>query len=156
MIYTHVAAALAALAIGFVTAWQVQGWRYDGQIAQREQEIAQAAQAAEAAARLREQQLQQRADEVARNAAQRQTVLAARAATADRVARSLRDDIAQLNARPAPVDPTAAAYADDAARARQLLGACTDEYRGVAQAADQLRDQVTGLQDYARTVSSRP
>lgn len=29
MIYTHAAAALAALAIGFGGAWQVQAWRYD-------------------------------------------------------------------------------------------------------------------------------
>lgn len=29
MIYTHLAAALAALAAGFGGAWQVQAWRYD-------------------------------------------------------------------------------------------------------------------------------
>jgi len=33
MIYTHIAAALAAAAIAAAGAWQVQSWRYTGQIA---------------------------------------------------------------------------------------------------------------------------
>lgn len=143
---------LVALVIGAVGAWKVQAWRYDTKIAEREAQIAQMTQEAEAAARRREQTLQQRTDQVAKDAARRQTVLAARAATSDLVARGLLDDITRLNARPAPADPTAARYADDAARARQLLGACAEEYRGVALSADRLRDQVIGLQGWASGV----
>lgn len=156
MLYTHVAAALAAAAIGFVGAWKVQAWRYDTQIAERETQIAQATQAAEAAARRREQELQRYANEIAKDSARRQQVLAARAATSDLVVRGLRDDITRLDARATPDDPDAARATDDARRARQLLGACAEEYRGVALSADRLRDQVIGLQDYARSVSGRP
>lgn len=143
---------LVALVIGSVGAWKVQAWRYDTKIAEREAQIAQMTQEAEAAARRREQTLQQRTDQVAKDAARRQTVLAARAATSDLVARGLLDDITRLNARPGPTDPAAARYADDAARARQLLGACAEEYRGVALSADRLRDQVIGLQGWASGV----
>jgi hypothetical protein len=143
---------LVALVIGSVGAWKVQAWRYDTKIAEREAQIAQMTQEAEAAARRREQALQQRTDQVAKDAARRQTVLAARAATSDLVARSLLNDITRLNARPGPTDPAAARYADDAARARQLLGACAEEYRGVALSADRLRDQVIGLQGWASGV----
>lgn len=146
-----IAIAVAVAATG-VTAWKVQAWRYDTRIAAREAQIAQMAQEAEAAARRREQALQQRTDQVARDAAKRQTVLAAHAATSELVARGLLNDIARLNARPAPANPAAARYADDAARARELLGACAEEYRGVAHAADRLRDQVIGLQDWASSV----
>lgn len=37
MIYTHVAAALASLAIGFTVAWWVQGWRHDSMELQRQE-----------------------------------------------------------------------------------------------------------------------
>lgn len=37
VIYTHVAAALASLAIGFTSGWWVQGWRYDSIELQRQE-----------------------------------------------------------------------------------------------------------------------
>lgn len=155
MIASHFAAAAVAAALAAGAAWHVQSLRYEARIAAREQEIAQAAQAAQAAARKREQELQRHADQIARESARRQQLLADRVATAAVAARSLRGDIARLNSGPAPADPAAARYADAAARARELLGACAEEYRGVAGAADGLRDQVTGLQDYARSVAGR-
>lgn len=152
MISLPLLAALFATAIaltGIVT-WNVQSWRYEEQIAVREAEIARATQAAEAAARKREQELQRHADEISKDAARRQRLLASRAATTDLAAGQLRDDIARLNARPAPDDPDAARVADAARTARELLGSCATQYRGVAEAADGLRDQVTGLQDFLR------
>lgn len=55
MIYTHAAAALAALVLGFAGAWQVQAWRYEANAAEaaeqaREQRVQQARQADAAAA----------------------------------------------------------------------------------------------------------
>lgn len=151
----YVAPAVIAAAVTGAAVWQLQGTRYEARIAAREAEIARVTKAAEAAARHREQEMQRYADEVARDAAKRQQVLAARAATTDRIAGQLRDDIARLNAGQAPGDPAAARFADDAARARELLGACAAEYRSVAGAADGLRDQVIGLQNWARAVAPK-
>lgn len=151
----YIAPAVIAASIAGAAAWQFQASRYEARLAAREAEIAKAARSAEAEARKREQELQRYADEVARDAAKRQQVLAARAATTDLVARGLRDDIARLNADQAPSDPAAARFADDAARARELLGACAAEYRSVAGAADGLRDQVIGLQNWARAVAPK-
>lgn len=54
-IYTHAAAALAGLAIGFGAAWNVQGWRMESEIADLRANHAEAARAAEASARAKEQ-----------------------------------------------------------------------------------------------------
>lgn len=151
----YLIAAIVAAAIAFAATWQLQATRYEARLAEREAQIARAARAAEELARRREREMQRYVDEIARDAAKRQQTLAARAATTDRIAGQLRDDIARLNARPTPTDPAAARVFDDARRARELLGACAAEYRGVAGAADGLRAQVMGLQDYARSVADR-
>lgn len=78
--------------------------------------------------------------------------LAARAVRAESAAASLRDEVARLNARPAPEDAGAAAYAREASTARELLGECSTRRTEVARAADELREQVTGLQDFAKNV----
>lgn len=115
-------------------------------------EVAEATRKTEADARLKERAMQRQTERIANEAAKKQTVLAARVATAALAAGQLRDDIDRLNARPAPADADSAAIAGEARAARQLLGACAEEYRGVAKHADELRDQVSGLQDYATTV----
>lgn len=115
-------------------------------------DVAENTRKAEAQARAKEQAMRTQVDRIANNAAKKQTELAARAATSDVVNRELRDTVERLNARPAPTDAQSAAYAIEASTARKLLGSCTTEYRSVAQAADELRDQVTGLQDYATSV----
>lgn len=108
--------------------------------------------AEQAKARKREQEMQDATNKIAREAEQRNRDLAARVATANAAAASLRDEITALNSRPAPKDPAAAAYANEARVARELLGTCAAGYRGLAEEADGLRDQVTGLQAYARSV----
>lgn len=118
-------------------------------------QVAENTRIAEAQARAKEHEMRNQVDRIAHNAAQKQTVLAARAATAELVSRELRDEVGRLNARSAPADPGAAAYAREAAVARELLGTCADRYRDVATHADGLRDQVTGLQDYATLVCAK-
>jgi ATPase subunit of ABC transporter with duplicated ATPase domains len=134
------------------------GWFYvakikaQGELATYRAEVAENTRKAEAEARAKEQAMQVQVERIAANEAKKTQVLAARVAAADSAARGLRDDIERLNARPAPEDPESAAYAREARTARELLGACAAEYRAVAEGADQLRDQVTGLQDYASNV----
>ena len=144
--------AATVAATGLIT-WNIQSWRYDAQIAEKDRVVTLAERKAEAAAREAEQKYLTKVEEIAQHAEERRTILETRAARAERAARSLRDDVAALNARAAPANPEAARFADEARRARELLGACADEYRGVALAADELRDQVIGLQAYARAVS---
>lgn len=55
MIYTHAAAGLAGLAIGFGIAWNIQGWRMESDIADLRANHAEAARSAEASARAKEQ-----------------------------------------------------------------------------------------------------
>lgn len=153
MIQMYLIVAAVSGVLSFGTAWTLQVWRYDAKISGMEKAAAVAVQQAEAKARKAEATYRDRVEEIAKNAAARQSDLEARTARVQRAARSLRDDITRLNARPAPSGAEAARYANDAARARELLGTCAEEYRGVAGAADRLRDQVTGLQSYARAVS---
>lgn len=72
-----------------------------------------------------------------------------RIAAGDAVADRLRGTIEALNRRDvsaAAGDPAVVALAESAATARQLFGSCTEKYRGLAENADRLRDQVSGLQ----------
>ena len=76
------------------------------------------------------------------------------AAAADAV-RSLRAEVDRLNSRPDPYpagDAGLAACADEARTARELFGESSGAYQELAAEADGLRDQVTGLQDFAHTV----
>lgn len=121
-------------------------------LAQYKQEVATNTQKAEAAARAKENSMRNQVDRIANNAAQKQTELNTRVSDAVRAAASLRDDIDRLNASEATGTATTATLVGQARTARELLAACTDQYREVAQGADGLRDQVTGLQDYATSV----
>lgn len=120
---------------------------------------------AEFAARELEQAKQIQAERIAREQAQREGALRASLGRADARQRSLLDTIDQLNeqlgAQRAPggdgvpgtgpgADTTA--IVDAARTARELLGGCIRRYAAVAAAADQLSAQVTGLQDFVRTV----
>lgn len=115
-------------------------------------EVAENTRRAEAEARAKEQRLQRENERIANESTQRERRLASNAATSQLAANSLRDEIQRLNARAAPGDATAAGYAGEAAAARELLGACSSEYRAVAEGADSLRDQVIGLQDWVSQV----
>ena len=95
------------------------------------------------------------AERVAHEDAQREAARRARDAAAAAAVRSLRAEVARLNSRPDPYPPGdagVAACAGEARTARELFGESSSAYQELAAEADGLRDQVTGLQDFARTV----
>ena len=95
------------------------------------------------------------AERTAHEDAQRETARRARIAAAAAELRGLRAQIDRLNARPDPypaTDAGIAACAGEAATARQLFAESAGAYQELAAEADGLRDQVTGLQDFARNV----
>lgn len=99
------------------------------------------------------------AERVAHETAQRETERQARDAAAAAAVRSLRDQVAQLNARANPYpagDAGLAACAREATTARELLGESAGAYRDLAAEADQLRDQVIGLQAFVAEVIRAP
>lgn len=166
----------AVLALGAVFA--VQGWQahihaqgdaagaarvqqqWDADTARRDADTLAAHLVAQQQLRQREAALQKETERIAHETAQREAQLRAAGAAADARVRSLHTTIAQLNANAAaladlPGTSTGACTAtqhDAAATARTALGACSQRYAAVAGAADQLTDQVTGLQDYVRAV----
>jgi hypothetical protein len=83
------------------------------------------------------------------DAAKKQATRHAAAAAGSRAElERLRNALADRVAASAP----AGAGADEAAALRQLLGACAERYRAVAEDADRLVGQTRGLQDYAARV----
>ena len=95
------------------------------------------------------------AERTAHEDAQREAARRARDAAAAAAVRGLRAEIARLNARPDPYpagDAGLAACAGEAATARELLGESSGAYQQLAEEADGLRDQVIGLQQFARDV----
>ena len=95
------------------------------------------------------------AERTAHEDAKREAARRARDAAATTAVRELRAEIARLNSRPDPYpagDAGLAACAGDAATARELLGESSGAYQQLAAEADGLRDQVIGLQQFARDV----
>ena len=95
------------------------------------------------------------AERTAHEDAQRETARRARDVAAAAAVRGLRNEVARLNSRPDPYaagDAGLAACAGEARAARELFGESAAAYSELAATADELRDQVTGLQDFARTV----
>ena len=95
------------------------------------------------------------AERLAHEDAQRETARRARDVAAADAVRGLRNEVARLNSRPRPYqagDSGLAACAGEARAARELFGESAAAYSELAATADELRDQVTGLQDFARTV----
>ena len=134
MLYTYAATALAAVAIGFAGGWQTQAWRWDAQLSKLHAQHASESAKAEAATRAQEASFNQRLQDAQNAATKRETKLRTDAATARRTADGLRGTLYEFRAS-LPNAPTSAliARADTAA---ELLGACVNEYRGVAEAAD--------------------
>lgn len=156
MMYTHVAAALVSGALAAWGAWQVQAWRYDARFSAMQEAHAVSLQAAEQAAREREQalnQARQKAEERYVEEKRRATVAAGRARTE---LDGLRDTLYALGAPAAGQDPAAACRTDAGALERQLLGQCAAALVGVAGEADRLAAQVLGLQGYVREVCLAP
>ena len=95
------------------------------------------------------------AERTAHEDAQRETARKTHAAAAATAVRSLHADIARLNNRPhhfPATDAGLAACAGEAATARELFSDSSGAYQELAAEADSLRDQVTGLQDFAHAV----
>lgn len=128
--------------------------------AQASAQAAQQRAAAEAAQRTAEQEKQKEAERIAHEQAHREQASRAALDAATASNRSLLTTIAKLNADAAArlsgpgAQSCSTTDIDAAARARTALGECSGRYTAVAGVADQLTDQVTGLQDYVRSVSS--
>ena len=122
------------------------------ELAEYRAEVAENTRKAETEARAKEQAMRQQAERVANEQAQKQELLNRRITATESVAGSLRDQILRLNSGTAPADPESAAIFEQARTARELLGSCASRYTDVARAADELRDQVTGLQDFVGSV----
>lgn len=110
--------------------------------------------------RAKEQAKQKEAERIAREQVQREQAMRSAMAAADARNRSLHTTIAQLNAdaaaRLSGSSPQSCTTADidGVTAARTALGQCSSRYTAVAGVADQLAGQVTGLQDYVRSVQT--
>ena len=104
----------------------------------------------EQASRAEEKRRAEGAQRILVEVAQGKAAAVDRAARAERAVVGLRNEIARLNAPAAQAGGNAesAGHVDEASVARELLGACAQEYRELAAQADELRDQVTGLQGW--------
>lgn len=136
MMYTHAAAGIAGAILAGVLAWQVQAWRYDTQIAGIKTQHATQSAKAQADTRSAELAFNQKLQDAQNEATKRETKLRADAAAARRTADGLRGTLYEFRASlPNAAPATVIARADTAA---ELLGACADEYRSVAEAADRI------------------
>ena len=98
---------------------------------------------------------QRNAEKVAHDQTERAAASQAAADSAAASLRSLRTELARFKARPNPYpagDSGLAACAVEAATARELFGESAEAYVELAAEADQLRDQVTGLQQFATDI----
>lgn len=113
----------------------------------------------EAAERTKEQAKQIEAERIAHEQAQREQAARTALDTAIARNRSLLTTIAQLNANAAAAklpgtgsQSCTAADLDAATAARTALGECSSRYTALGGIADRLSGQVTGLQDYVKSV----
>ncbi len=134
MIYTHVAAFLAGLAMAATAAWHVQAWRYDEQIADIKAAQAQAATLASEETARNFRVITTKYEGALNAATKRETKLRADAAAALRTIDGLRGALYEFRASlPGASTATLITRADTAA---ELFGACVNEYRSVAESAD--------------------
>ena len=134
MIYTHVAAYLAGLAVAAVSTWHVQAWRYDAQIAGIKTAHAQDAFLASEEAARNFRAITTQYEGALNDARKREADLRRNVAAARTESDGLRDAIYAFRAKlPNATAATVAVAADTAA---ELLGACSAEYQDVAAAAD--------------------
>lgn len=153
MLYTHIAAAIVSAVLAAWGTWQVQGWRYTGQISQIQKMHAEQLQKAEKAARDREQTLSVFRQQAEEKYVQEKTRAAAAASRARTELDGLRDALYASRPVPTGQDPTAACRADGAARHEgELLGQCASALVGMAAEADRLAANLIGLQTYVKSV----
>ena len=131
---THIAAAAIAGVLAFGAAWQVQGWRYDAQIAGIHAQHATALARANQKALDDTIKMQRTKDEAIKAAEQRAAKNATAADSARRAADSLRSTLYSFRASlPGLTKPAAAVAADTAA---ELFGQCAGALTDVAAKAD--------------------
>lgn len=118
-------------------------------------EVAENTRKAEAEARRKEREMQENADQIARDMQKREAEQAARASSSRATIGKLRNEIARLNARPMPQNPELASCFREASTARELLGTCAERYRELAEEADGIRIQLTGFQEFAKSIRER-
>jgi hypothetical protein len=124
----------AALGVAFLAGWSVNGWRLDEQIAQIKRDHAIASEAASETARLKERAWTIQAEGARNDAIQREAKIRRAAAGARSAADSVRNELADLRRRiPKLTEQAVRERADTLA---ELFGACTAEYRDMAEAAD--------------------
>lgn len=153
MVYTHVAAALVAGAVGATGAWQVQNWRYGEKIADINAQQARLISEAEQSFRKKEQQLVRNRQQVEAKYVDEKRKAATAALAAESALDGLRNELSKPTACAAPSDPAAAERVAGAARLeRQLLGACAEALTNLAAEADGLEARIVGLQAYVRDV----
>ena len=131
-IVTHLMVATLAA----VMAWNVQGCRLGSEIAALKAQYAAESAKAQADTRARELAFNQRLKDAQDEAAKRETKLRSDAAAARRTVDGLRGTLYEFRASlPGATHSAIVARADTAA---ELLGACVNEYRSVAEAADRI------------------
>ena len=136
MTYTHAIAGIAGAVLASITAWQVQAWRYDAQIASIQAQHAAATAKAQSDARATEKALSDKLQEAQNNATKRENKLRNDAAAARRTADGLRDTIYSIRADlPSYSQSSAAKTADTAA---ELLQQCADAFTGLAEETDRI------------------
>lgn len=136
MIWTHTAAALLGAAIAAAGAWQVQSWRYTGQINEMKAAQAEAVNTATREARAQESKRFQGVQD-AQAAAQTRAVAARRDADAARTELDrLRDDLRATRGGVPGESATACTQRADAVG--ELLAQCAGAYQGLAEVADRL------------------
>lgn len=148
------AALLAAAAFGVAQLrahWVAAGEqrvqaRWDQATALAAQQAASAAQAQSREDLARFRNSERNANEQDRLERGRNDRLAAAGAESDRLRVALAERDAAASGVPQTGDPGAAAFAREASTARELFGRCQARYLAVAASAEELRDQVTGLQ----------
>lgn len=154
MVYTHVAAALAAAAIAATGAWQVQGWRLGGQIARIQAEQAQAVADARQAAIDETTRQQAQKDEALRAAAEQAQRNAAAAAAARRESDGLRVELTEARLRMS--SSTCSSVRDHAAALSGVFDQCVGRLEDLARQADgHALDARTLIQAWPRPAAPR-
>lgn len=155
MIYTHIAAGIAGLAIGFAGAWNVQGWRLGDELSDLKASHATALADAIQKARQTEKELQDAADQAQKEADALRVERDAAAARAAAAAQRLRNAIGATGACEAARTADERKAADAAANLRADVSRRLDEAAGVlgrfADVAHQAGLTCQGLYERART-----
>ena len=136
MIYTHAAAALLGASIAAVGAWQVQSWRYTGQINQIKAAQAEAVNTATREARAQES-ARFKGVQDAQAAAQTRAQVARRDADRARSELDRMRDTLSATRGGVPGESTAACT-QRADAAADVLSQCGAAYQGMAEVADRL------------------